>query len=160
MKAVKGFCRVAVTAVALSVWTGTPSHAQDDEATRLAQKVVALYEAGHFAEALPLARQSLALREKELGPDDTKVATSLNVLGLVQYSAGNYDDAEPLYKRSLAIFEKALGPEREEVAGVLNNLGELYRMEARSPMPSPCSSARLPFARKRPVPTPPISCRR
>ena len=101
MKAMKASMCVAALALALSL--GAPAHARQDEATRLDEKVSALYEAGKFAAALPLAKQALALREKALGPNDAKTALSINTLALVYYNQGRYAEAEQLYKRSLAI---------------------------------------------------------
>ena len=61
---------------------------------------------GRYAEAEPLYRRSLAIREKQLGPDHPDVATSLNNLADLYRSMGRYAEAEPLYRRSLAIREK------------------------------------------------------
>jgi hypothetical protein len=94
-----------------------------------------LYQAGKYAAALPLAQQSLALREKTLGPNHLDVATSLNNLALLRYSQGRYADAEPLYKRSLAIREKALGSDHEDVATSLR-----YGIASRSARQRRCTS--------------------
>jgi tetratricopeptide (TPR) repeat protein len=110
MKSMKASIRVAITALALGLSLSTPSRAGKDEATALDQKVTALYNAGKYAAAIPLARQSLAIREKTLAPDDEKVGLSLNNLAALEYNQGHYAEAEPLYKRSLAISEKLLGP--------------------------------------------------
>ncbi len=69
-----------------------------------------LYESqGRYAEAEPLYKRSLAIREKALGPDHPDVAAMLNDLAVLYASQGRYAEAEPLYKRSLAIREKVLG---------------------------------------------------
>ena len=53
-----------------------------------------------------------ALEEAEaFGPDDERLATSLNNLGELYRLQGRYVEADPLHKRSLAIREKVLGPE-------------------------------------------------
>lgn len=131
MKALKASIRVAVTALALSLSLSAPSHAEEDEAGTLTRQMKQLYRAGKYTEALPLAQKSLALREKEFGPDDANVAMPLNDLGTIHYNLGQYAVAEPLYKRALAIREKTLGPDHAEVAMMLNNLGDLYRAEER-----------------------------
>ena len=79
MKAMKALIRVSV-ALALGLSLSAPSYARQDEAGRLDQKVIGLYQAGKYAAALPLAQQSLAIREKALGPNHLDVATSLNHL--------------------------------------------------------------------------------
>ncbi len=64
---------------------------------------------GQYAQAEPLYKRSLAIREKALGPDHPDVATSLNNLAELYRAQNQYAQAEPLYKRSLAIREKAFG---------------------------------------------------
>ena len=45
-----------------------PSFAQSDEKTAVNARVIKLYRAGNFSEAIPLAQRALAIREKALGP--------------------------------------------------------------------------------------------
>jgi tetratricopeptide (TPR) repeat protein len=61
---------------------------------------------GRFAEAEPLFKRALAIREKALGPDHPDVAWSLNSLGAFYADEGQYAKAEPIYQRALAIFER------------------------------------------------------
>ena len=99
---------------------------------RSLNNLAALYRTqGRYAEAEPLYKRSLAIREKALGPDHPDVAQSLNNLAVLYEEQGRYADAEPLYKRSLAIREKALGPDHPDVAQSLNNLAELYKEQGR-----------------------------
>jgi CHAT domain-containing protein/Tfp pilus assembly protein PilF len=102
-----------------------------DEANKLRQQGLQFYQQGRYADAEPLFRRSLAIREKALGPDHPDVAQSLNNLARLYREQGRYADAEPLYKRSLAIYEKALGPDHPDVATSLNNLATLYRNQGR-----------------------------
>src|ERR1700712_4664905 len=126
MNTLKAMIGVAVTAIALSMSPGAQSFAGEDEASALILQMKELYRAGKYAEALPLAQKSLALRENELGPDHANVAMPLNDLGTIHYNLGQYAVAELLYKRALAIREKTLGADHAEVAMILNDLGELY----------------------------------
>jgi tetratricopeptide repeat protein len=80
MKALKASICAVVAALALSLSLGAPSCAAEDEASTLSQQMKELYRAGKYTEALPLAQKSLALREKEFGPDDANVAMPLNDL--------------------------------------------------------------------------------
>ena len=82
-----------------------------EEADRLNRRAIQLYIQGRYADAEPLYKRSLAIREKALGPDHLDVAQSLDNLAQVYREQGRYAEAEPLYKRSLAIREKALGPD-------------------------------------------------
>ena len=101
------------------------------EAYNLNEEASDLHSAGKYAEALPLYKRALAIREKTLGPEHPEVALSLNNLAELYRVQGEYAEALPLYKRSLAIAEKALGPEHPDVALSLNNLAELYRNTGR-----------------------------
>ncbi len=86
-----------------------------------------LQDRARYAEAYPLYRQSLTIREKALGPEDPDVAQTLNNLAILYLAQGNNKAARPLLERSLAIREEALGPEHPEVARSLGNLANLYR---------------------------------
>ena len=88
----------------------------------------AAYEQGNYAEA---EKQFLAaLQEAEnFGPEDPRLASSLNELVALYRAQGKDAKAEPLLKRSLVIKEKTLGPEHFDVATSLNKLAELYRAQ-------------------------------
>ena len=85
-----------------------------------------------YAEAEPLLKRALAIREKALGPKHPDVAMSLNNLALLYKAQGFYGEAEPLYQQALAILEKALGPEHPHLAIGLNNYAALLRKTGRS----------------------------
>ena len=116
--------------VCLALW---PAHASAQGGlweTYMAAGVKA-YQQGNY----PKAERQLeaALKEAEgFGPQDPRLATSLNDLGEVYRLQGKYAEAEPLYKRSLAIYEKALGPEHPNVATSLENYAALLRKTGRS----------------------------
>jgi tetratricopeptide (TPR) repeat protein len=93
----------------------------------LAEKVGELYQSGKFAEAIPVAQESLALAEKALGPDHPESATLVNNLAELYRSMGEYAKAQALFQRALKIDEKALGPDHPNVARDLNNLALLYK---------------------------------
>jgi len=75
----------------------------------------------------PFYRVTLTIREKILGSDHPRVATSLNSLAARHHSQGSYAKAEPLYKRVLIIHEKIHGPEHPNTVGTLMNLALLLR---------------------------------
>jgi tetratricopeptide (TPR) repeat protein len=101
------------------------------EAQQLNQQAIGLQAAGRFAEAEPLFKHALAIREVTLGPDHRYVATSLNNLAELYRAEGRYAEAEPLHRRALAIREKALGPDHPYVAVSLGNLASLYKDQSR-----------------------------
>jgi CHAT domain-containing protein/Tfp pilus assembly protein PilF len=97
-----------------------------EEVKALSAQVAKLYQAGKYAEAIPLEQRILGIAEEALGPEHQGVAHSLAWLATLYQATGQYAKAEPLYQRSLAITEKALGPEHPDVATSLNNLAHLY----------------------------------
>jgi hypothetical protein len=72
------FC--LATPVAAQKDEGAAAIAQKDEAAALAARAAALQRAGKYSEAIPLAQQVLAIREKQLGPDHPDVEKAINVL--------------------------------------------------------------------------------
>jgi tetratricopeptide (TPR) repeat protein len=126
-------CGLLIAAIlVLACCIVAPTFAQRDEAATLNARGNELYQAGKYAEAEPLYKRALEIREKALGPDHPDVAQSLNGLAELYRAQGRYAEAEPLFKRALAIFEKALGPDHPDVAQSLNGLAELYRAQGRS----------------------------
>ncbi len=89
------------------------------------------YQQGNY----PEAEKQLAAALKEaggFGPQDPRLATSLNSLAELYHAQGRYAETEPLYKRALEIVEKALGPEHRHVARSLENYAVLLRATGRS----------------------------
>ena len=82
---------------------------------------------GNYAQAEPLYKRSLAIREKVLGPEHPNVASSLNNLALLYDNQSKYAEAEPLYRRALFVLTKALGPDHPNVATTLENYAVLLR---------------------------------
>src|SRR6516164_126553 len=86
---------------------------------------------GHYAEAEPLYKRVLEIREKALGANHLDVAASLNNLAELYRTEDRYAEAEPLFKRALTIKEKALGGEDPRLVRNLNDLAGLYWHEGR-----------------------------
>jgi CHAT domain-containing protein/Tfp pilus assembly protein PilF len=98
-----------------------------NEARLLTTKATQLWRQGKLDDALPLAERSLAIREKELGPEHPDVATSLFSLANIYSDKGDFPKAEEFYLHALDVRKKALGPEHVSVSAILNNLGILYK---------------------------------
>ncbi len=93
------------------------------KAQALSRKLTALFRAGKYGEAEPVARESLELRIKLLGPEHPQVANAISSLGGVLKEAGKLLEAKEQFERALAIYEKIKGPDDVEVANALNNVG-------------------------------------
>src|SRR5690242_14068802 len=61
---------------------------------------------GKYAEARQTYLDALALAET-FGPDDRRLAATLNNLAALLFDYGDYAQAEPLFRRALGIFERA-----------------------------------------------------
>ncbi|MFQ5792920.1 MAG: tetratricopeptide repeat protein [Acidobacteriota bacterium] len=88
------------------------------------------YQQGRYA----VAEKSLqaALKEAErFGPQDERLAVTLNDLAALYGAQGRHSRAEPLQKRALAVREKVFGPEHPQVAQSLHNLASLYQLQGR-----------------------------
>lgn len=92
-----------------------------------------LHLRGRLPEAEPLYSESLAAREKILGPEHPDVASSLHNQAWLFFDQGKYLEAEPLYLRALTIRQNALGAENVKVAETLGKLGTLYTELGRYP---------------------------
>ncbi|EAW37505.1 kinesin light chain-like protein [Lyngbya sp. PCC 8106] len=102
-----------------------------EEANRLEQQAVQLYQQGKYNEAIPILKRVLEIIERLLGENHPDVAQSLNNLAILYRDQGRYSEAEPLFQRSLTIYEKALGENHPDVAQSLNNLAQLYYSQGR-----------------------------
>ena len=78
-----------------------------------------------FAEAEPLFRRALAIRERSLGVGHPDVAQTLDNLGQLLEDTNRLDEAETIMRRALAIREQSLGPDHPHVAITLNTLAVL-----------------------------------
>ena len=76
-------------------------------------------------EAGELFAETLAIRERLVGPEHPKVAFPLLGLGDLAADTGRFDEAEAYYQRALTIRETSLGPEHPRVAFPLGSLAEL-----------------------------------
>ncbi len=91
--AVLGVALVAGTPGAIFAQTSPEIIAQSSElqeAERLNQQVIQLYQQGNYPEAISLAEKVLAIYEKALGSDHPDVAKSLNNLATLYNLRGNY----------------------------------------------------------------------
>jgi tetratricopeptide (TPR) repeat protein len=82
-----------------------------------------------YAEAELLYQRALQIREQQLGPEHSDVASPLNGLANLYRDQGRYAEAEPLYQRALQIREQRLGPEHSDVAETIHDLAQFWEMQ-------------------------------
>jgi CHAT domain-containing protein len=96
------------------------------ESARLRTESARLADAGKYKEALPLAEQTLELRERLYGAESPWLVHNINNLASLNLRIGDYTKAEALYQRGLIIAEKGMGAEHPQVARFLTNLADTY----------------------------------
>ena len=96
--------------LSLAFAAAQPAYAQDSKWRVITEQGISHYEKGEYDRAVAAIKKSLAVAEKEYGPDHPETATSLNNLAEL-YRHRNEAQAHPLYKRALAIREKSFGPQ-------------------------------------------------
>lgn len=94
-------------------------------------ELIKRHNEGNYAEALKLAQQGLAIRERILGPEHIETSTFINNLAAMLDSTGNYREAEKYYQRAVRIDEKHWGPEHPQTAMRISNLAMTQLKQAR-----------------------------
>jgi tetratricopeptide (TPR) repeat protein len=128
---------LAIAAAVAALVLSPRAHAQEDDAWKnLVMK--ALYEAS--AKDLSKSEQTFqqALKEAErFGPEDPRVGTTLNSLGLVYREEKKYADAENSYRKALGILQKAYGNDSIDVANVSYNIATALFDQGHQPAAMP-----------------------
>lgn len=83
-------------------------------------------------ESEAIYRTALAIYERELGPDDFEVSTTLNNLGMARLAQGDREDAQRLLGRACGIKEKLFDKDNPEVLLSRANL-EFAKKKAQRP---------------------------
>ncbi len=130
--AIRMLLAIGLWLLVVPVWADNPVRADDTVRLReLNGRVTRLYEQGKYAEAIPLAKEAIALAEETRGREQLETAESIDNLALLYDAQGQYTRAEPLYERSLAIRRRILGSQHPTTALSLSNLGGLYVSQGR-----------------------------
>jgi tetratricopeptide (TPR) repeat protein len=85
-----------------------------------------LYEQERYAEAEPLAKWALSVREGDKNASPDAVFQCVYNLGLIEAAQEHYREAESLLRRALALQEHYLGPDHFNCILTLNQLASLY----------------------------------
>jgi tetratricopeptide (TPR) repeat protein len=86
----------------------------------------ALYHQERYAEAEPLAKWALTVREEDTKAKPDSVFQCLYVLAMIHKAQKHYSDAEPLLKRAIAIQEENVGLGHLGTATTLDQLALVY----------------------------------
>src|ERR1700716_287663 len=114
----------------------TPLRAQEgDELAALGAQVSRLYQAGKYAEGIPLAEQYSKATLTRYGPKAAQYGAALNDLAGFLSGTKRFTEAEAVYRRILAIDEANLGPEHADVSGDLAHLAHVLAQVYRAAEP-------------------------
>ncbi|HXF49995.1 MAG TPA: tetratricopeptide repeat protein, partial [Verrucomicrobiae bacterium] len=81
---------------------------------------------GKFTRAESLFQSALALREKNMGPDDPAVVKTLDNLAETRKSQKKYEGLDSLYERMIAAMEKNSGPQDPALVSKLEGISRFY----------------------------------
>jgi len=85
------------------------------------EQATALWRAGKYDEALPLAQKATHITKKELGEDSLEYGRALFILANIYSDNGGLDKAAELYKKGIELKEKAVGKDHISMTSILNN---------------------------------------
>src|SRR5262247_1479055 len=63
------------------------------------------------------------------GPEDPRLAATLNTLAVLYHAQRKYAQAESLYQRVLKLLEQTIGSDHPTIATTLNNLAVVYEAQ-------------------------------
>ncbi len=122
-------CTIASNAVAAQNATvPPPKQLTSEESAQIAvtfresERVIQLYKAGKYDEALPLAKHVLQTRQEILGVSDGRTATAKINLAEIYMAKRNYGEAEKLYEALLPVYEKTFGVDHSNTAMIVDSL--------------------------------------
>jgi len=117
--------RVSALVLVFSLLICAPARSQNSDAEEQWKRLVmqALYAASssHYTDAEAIFVHAMHEAER-FGPEDARVGTTLNSLGLIYRAEKKYSEAETSYHRALGILEKAYGAGSIDVANVNFNI--------------------------------------
>ena len=79
-----------------------PAYTQENSWKELNDKATSLFQKKRYADATKPGEEALVLAKNTFSAGDTRIADSMNLLGILYRTYGRYADAEPLFiRRSL-----------------------------------------------------------
>jgi tetratricopeptide (TPR) repeat protein len=90
-----------------------------------------LHSNGQYVEAEQMHRQTLELREQELGLEHRDTLASMNKLATALSSQGKYTEAEQMHRQTLELRQKVLGLEHPDTLASMNNLALVLRRQGK-----------------------------
>ena len=108
---------------------GTISERSIQEWQRLSSQFIKTYQAGDYSTAEGLAKQALALAEREFSHEYILILTSMDNLALLYQAQGHFEKAEPLFIETLALRKKVRGKQHPDTLVGMYYLALLYKAQ-------------------------------
>jgi len=105
--------------------------AGEEDLNALYQRIVKLYEAGEYGEAVPLADRYVTSIKNRVGDNHLSYAAAISLLARIYHGQGLFTKAEAHVKRALVIHEREFGREHSDVGSDLDALAQLYQEQGR-----------------------------
>jgi tetratricopeptide (TPR) repeat protein len=113
------------------------------EANGLNHQVVGFINKGRYADALPLAAEALAIREKLVGESHYDTTVSVHNLAFIHWKLGDDAKAEPLLQKSRASLKKSAATGTPSRPRSPKAWACFIEPDATTQSRSPCSESRL-----------------
>jgi CHAT domain-containing protein len=127
LRALRSFLLPVLFAIAVAPLPAVAQSPSDAELKAMNSRVIELYRAGKYGEAIPLAERYAAATAARSSENAPEYAAALNNLVVLLQHANRLAEAEHLMRRALVIVENSFGPEHPDVAIKLNNLAQLLK---------------------------------
>ncbi len=122
---VKRIFKIVITAVVLSCSVSFAA-LTEKEWQNLTDEALDHYHYGNNREAVAAAREAVKVAEELFGPDDLRVASSIDSLATYLAATGNTKEADRLYQRALSILQNKLPPDDSYLVIFMDYLAVFY----------------------------------
>ncbi|MBE7446487.1 MAG: tetratricopeptide repeat protein [Planctomycetia bacterium] len=89
--------------VLLGAWA-LPAYAQENLWKELNDKTTSLLQKKRYADAIKAGEEALQVAKDTFPSGNTRIADSMNLLGILYRTYGRYAEAEPLFQQALTIY--------------------------------------------------------
>ncbi|KAI6277284.1 hypothetical protein MCOR26_005229 [Pyricularia oryzae] len=86
---------------------------------------------GKYEEAEKMLRETLALMEKVLGPENPSTFGGIDNLASVFNRQGKYEEVKKMFREALAFYKKVLGPKNPSTFDGINNLVSVFNRQGK-----------------------------
>ena len=105
----------------------SPAYPQERLWDDLQEQAITFYQRKQHYNAVATQAKALKVAIETFGPDDLKVAESMDNLAIYNQALGNYAESEKLYEKALSIMEKKLPLNDHYLAIFMDYVASFYK---------------------------------